>query len=79
MTEAERALRSVLDSARRAGADEPRELPFGPIPMTVQADDPALVDQAAAHAAGEPGAETRETSISRLVGRIRQLFNVPHG
>ncbi|WP_425069985.1 cyclic nucleotide-binding domain-containing protein [Reyranella sp.] len=33
----------------------------------------------AAMRAGEPGAETRETSISRLVGRIRQLFNVPHG
>lgn len=78
MTEAERALRSVLDSAACAGADDPRELSFGPIPMIVQADDPALVDQTAAHAAGAPGRETwRPLRVLLATGRTLARHDLP--
>ena len=50
MTEAERALRAVLSSAEGVGDRHVAELGFGPIPLTVQADDAALLEQASAHA-----------------------------
>lgn len=78
MTEAERALRSVLDAAHAAGADAPRELNVGPIPMTVQSDDPALLDQTVAHAAGEPGPDAwRPLRVLLATDRTVALADLP--
>jgi hypothetical protein len=51
MTEADRALEAVLQRAGGTPLEFGSALAFGPIPMTVSADEAALADQVVAHAA----------------------------
>ena len=78
MTEAERALRSVHDAAGNADAHESQELAFGPIQMTVHADDLALLDQTVAHAAGGSCSEAwRPLRVVLTTGRTLARDDLP--
>jgi hypothetical protein len=78
MTEADRALTAVVGAARRGPLDFEGELAFGPIPMSVSADESSLVEQVVAHAAGDVSSATwRPLRILLCTGRTLARADLP--
>ena len=78
MSDAERALQSVLDAAAAATDAAGRSLAFGPVPLTLHSDDPAMADDVLAHAVdGPPDPDWRPLRLILASGHAVPEHDLP--